>query len=97
MIVFVIVLCLLLAIGLVWGKHCRAEYGVYDPLYKAWFDYSELDEEQQSRIIKGSNKLANPSKNIKRRIPLWKEEAPIWLKILRWISCGNKPRPNHSD
>ena len=92
-IIICIILCLLLIIGLIWGKYCRDEYGVYDPLYKTWFDYSELDYEQQSRIVKGSNKLRVPSKDTMKRTPLWKEKAPVWLKTIRFILYGNKPRP----
>lgn len=85
MIIIGIIICLLLIIGFVWGKYCREEYGVYDPLYKAWFDYSELDNEQQSRVVKRSNKLRVPSKSTIKRTPLWNEKSPLWLKIIRFV------------
>ena len=80
-------------IGYIWAKYCRDEYGIYDPLYKAWFDYSEMDPEQLSRIIPGTNKLCSPTDKSKKRPPFWKEKSPIWLKILRFMVYGKKPKP----
>ena len=92
-IIICIIMCLLLIIGLIWGKYCRDEYGVYDPLYKTWFDYSVLNEEQENRQIPGSNRLADPPKGTKRQPPFWKEQTTLKRKILVFILMGNRPRP----
>ena len=87
-IIFIIglILAILLEMGL------RNKFGVYDPLYKCWFDYSLLNEEQNSRFIPGSDRLADPPKGTKRK-PFWKEQPTLGKKILTFVFMGNRPRP----
>lgn len=65
---------------------------VYDPLYKCWFEFGELNEEQETRLVTGSNRLADPPKGAKRQ-PFWKEQPTLQKKIKTFIFLGNKPRP----
>lgn len=78
---------------IIFGLGFRNKYGVYDPLYKCWFDYSDLNEEQESRFIPGSDRLADPPKGTKRQPPYWKEQPTLKKKILMYIIGGNRPRP----
>lgn len=80
-------LCIFIGLGL------RNKLGVYDPLYKCWFDYSVLNEEQENRQIPGSNRLADPPRGTKRQPPFWKEQTTLKRKILVFILMGNRPRP----
>lgn len=80
-------LCIFIGLGL------RNKLGVYDPLYKCWFDYSDLNEEQENRQIPGSNRLADPPQGTKRQPPYWKEQRTLRRKILIFITMGNRPKP----
>ena len=80
-------LCIFIGLGL------RSKLGVYDPLYKCWFDYSDLNEEQENRQIPGSDRLAKPPKGTKRQPPFWKEQRILRKKIFFFITMGNKPKP----
>ncbi len=80
-------LCILIGLGL------RNKYGIYDPLYKCWFDYNDLNEEQETRLIPGSDRLAEPPQGAKRQPPYWREQPTLQKKIKTFIFMGNRPRP----
>ena len=92
-----IIIGVIFIIGLVFAglleMGLRNKFGVYDPLYKCWFDYSLLNEEQNSRFIPGSDRLADPPKGTKRK-PFWKEQPTLGKKILTFVFMGNRPRPD---
>ena len=81
-----------LFLSILMGLGFRNKFGVYDPLYKGWFDYALLNEEQESRLIPGSNRLADPQKGTKKS-PFWKEQPTFRLKIITFLTMGNSPRP----
>jgi len=93
MIVISIIVGIILFISILWEEISKYAWGVYDPMYKAWFDQDDLDEEQESRRIPNSNKLSKPLDYSKKRPPYWKEKAPFNTKLKRFILYGNKPNP----
>ena len=90
----ILIVGIIFFLSLVWTKISKHAWGVYDPLYKAWFDPDDLDEEQESRRVFNSNRLLKPSNHTKRRPPYWKEDASLKIKLKRFILYGNKPGPN---
>ena len=59
----VLILCAVISLLVVWLLICwgiNQKFGIYDPKYKKTFDYMDLDEEQRSRLVPGSNKLKAP-------------------------------------
>lgn len=91
--IIITIIIIVIVLSFIWTRLSRNMWASYDPLYKAWFNNDDLDDEQISRIIPGSNRLAEPNKSIKKRPPYWKEAGPIKQKIKRYICYGNKPRP----
>ena len=89
----IIIVVLVIVLSFIWTRLSRNMWASYDPLYKTWFANDDLDDEQISRIIPGSNRLAEPDKFTKRRPPYWKETCSFKQKIKRYIFYGNKPRP----
>lgn len=62
-IIGIFILCAVISLLVVWLLICwgiNQKFGIYDPKYKKTFDYTELNEEQRSRLVPGSNKLKKP-------------------------------------